>query len=298
MKKNIVFSTVFFGSEKDSLIILKKALSLPYLKIATIVTQPPRPTGRGQSITPTPVEQFAKKNKLPLITPTKLNFKSYQIIKQQTPDLALLAAYGNLIPQRLINLFPQGIINVHPSLLPQFRGPTPVVQAILNNNRITGVSLFLIDNKIDHGPIIAQKKLVIKDNDTQESLAKNLFHLGAQLLAEKLPNYLEGHTPPEPQNHHQATFTKLLSRQDGQIKASWLKKALKGNRNLTNKVDRMIRAFYPWPGTYTIINGQRIKIISAHKEKNYLKLDLIQFPGRKPIVWNKNLIKSLFLNEI
>ena len=294
MQKNAPCQVVFFGSEKNSLFILKKALTLSYLKIITVVTQPPRPVGRKQSLTPTPVGKFAQENKLPLITPIDLKPKNYQTISKQIPTLAILAAYGKVLPQKLIDLFPKGIINIHPSLLPKFRGPTPVVQAILNDNKNTGVSLFIIDEKIDHGPIIAQKRLTIKTDDTQESLAQDLFQLGANLLADKLPDYLNNRLIPRAQDHHQATYTKLLSRQDGLIKFSQLKKALLGNQLLTSKIDRKIRAFYSWPGTYTIVNNQRIKILKAHKEKNYLKLDLVQFAGRKPITWDKNLTDTFF----
>jgi methionyl-tRNA formyltransferase len=296
MKKR-VFSTIFLGSEEGSLIVLKKALSLPYLKIAAVITQPPRPVGRKQILTPTVVGQFAKDSHLTLITPNKIEEKTRKTVKELRPDLAILAAYGKILPRDFIDIFPRGVINIHPSLLPQFRGPTPISEAILKGNKTTGVSLFLIDNKIDHGPIIAQKNLIIKPFDNQQSLTQRLFLLGAQLLEEKLSKHLEGKIIPQPQNHRKATFTRLLSRQDGQTKSSCLKKAILGKSPWPKKIDRAIRAFYPWPGTYLIVNGQRVKILKTHLKNNQLKVDLIQFAGQKPTDKTRKLMTFLFPDE-
>jgi methionyl-tRNA formyltransferase len=291
---NKSWPVVFFGSQEDSLTILKKIITLPYLKVVLVVTQPPRPSGRKKTLTSTPVGKFSQRKNLPLFTPTKLNYKNQQKIIQKKPALGILAAYGQIIPPQIITLFPKGIINIHPSLLPQYRGPAPVVQAILDGQKTTGVTIFLLDEKIDHGPIIAQEKIIIDPKDTQKSLTKKLFLLGAQLLEKVLPDFLAGSIKTQPQNHQQATFTKLLSRKDGYIKINQLKKAFFGNKKLTSQIDRKIRAFYPWPGTYTKKNNQRIKIIQAHQKGEKLKIDLIQFSGRQPIPWNKNLSKRLF----
>ena len=290
---NCPLPVVFFGSQEDSLIILKKILTLSYLTIELVVTQPPRPSGRKKLLTPTPVGEFAQNKNLPLFTPQKLDLKNQQKISQLQPTLGILAAYGQIIPARLIKIFPKGIINIHPSLLPKLRGPTPIAQAIINDQETTGTTLFLLDEKIDHGPTIAQAKTAISPKDTKEFLTKRLFLLGSQLLDQKLPDFLAGKVKPQPQNHQWATFTKLLSRKDGYLEVDQIKKALLGDQKLTNKIDRKIRAFYPWPGTYTMINDQRVKIISAHQENQNLKIDLIQFPGRQPIPWNKNLSQPL-----
>ncbi len=295
MKKRIAIPIVFFGSEEASVIILKKVLSLSSLKTTLVITKPPRPAGRNQILTPTPVGQFAKNNSLPLLTPQELNHQLCQKIAQTKPEVAVLAAYGQIVPQELINVFPKGIINVHPSLLPKLRGATPVASAILGGKKTTGVSLFLIDKKVDHGPIIAQEKTLIKNNDTQESLTEKLFCLGARLLEKKLFDYLEEKITPQPQEHQKASFTKLLSRQDGYIEPNHLKRALLGDQGLADKIDRKIRAFFSWPGTFTFVKNQRLKIIKAHQEDNCLRLDLVQLSGGKPIPWNKDLAKSFLL---
>lgn len=287
-------STVFFGSQQDSLIVLKKILTLPYLAVNLVVTQPPRPSGRKKLLTPTPVGKFAQAQNLPLFTPLKLDPNNQKKIRQIQPALGVLAAYGQIIPNQLIGAFTLGIINVHPSLLPKLRGPAPVAQAILNGQKFTGTTLFLLDEKIDHGPIIAQAKTIIAPQDTRESLTKRLFLLGGQLLEEKLPDFLAGKIIPQPQNHQQATFTRLLSREDGYIEAKKIKKALLGNQALTNKIVKKINALGPWPGTYTLINNQRVKIISARQENQRLKIETIQLSGRQPISWNKDLEQRLF----
>jgi methionyl-tRNA formyltransferase len=288
------FPIVFFGSEENSVTILQQLSLLSYLKIVAVVTKPPRPSGRQQRITPTAVDQFAQEINLPILAPKKIDQKFCQLVCDRQPVLGILAAYGKIIPQELIDIFPKGIINIHPSLLPQFRGSTPVVAAILSGQKTTGVSLFLIDEKVDHGPLIAQEEMDIDPHDNQLTLTKKLFQLGGQLLEKTLPQYLNNEIIPVKQNHKLATFTKLLSREDGKIELTDLKKALKGDTNIARVIDRKIRAFYPWPGTYTLLAGQRAKIIKAHREDNFLKIDQIQFAGKNPLAWDKNL-ENIFL---
>ena len=287
--ENLSYPTIFFGSEENSVIILKKLISLPYLKIVAVVTQPPRPKGRKQILTPTPVNQFAQKHHLTILTPQKLDQKVINYFnKGKKPKLGVLAAYGKIIPQKLIDIFSWGIINIHPSLLPQFRGPTPVEMALLSGQKETGVSIFLIDFQIDHGPLLTQTKEKIRLHDNQELLSKRLFKLGAETLANTLPQYLSKQITPTPQNHQKATFTKLLNRDDGYIKYGALKKAINQGGPKAIKIERKIRAYHPWPGTFTKIKTQkRMKILKAHLENNRLILEQIQLEGKKPTAWNR-----------
>ena len=287
--ENLSYPTIFFGSEENSVIILKKLISLPYLKIVAVVTQPPRPKGRKQILTPTPVNQFAQKHHLTILTPQKLDQKVINYFnKGKKPKLGVLAAYGKIIPQKLIDIFSWGIINIHPSLLPQFRGPTPVEMALLSGQKETGVSIFLIDFQVDHGPLLTQTKEKICLHDSQESLSKRLFKLGAETLANTLPQYLSKQITPTPQNHQKATFTKLLNRDDGYIKYGALKKAINQGGPKAIKIERKIRAYHPWPGTFTKIKTQkRMKILKAHLENNRLILEQIQLEGKKPTAWNR-----------
>jgi len=300
--ENLSYPTIFFGSEENSVIILKKLISLPYLKIVAVVTQPPRPKGRKQILTPTPVNQFAQKHHLTILTPQKLDQKVINYFnKGKKPKLGVLAAYGKIIPQKLIDIFSWGIINIHPSLLPQFRGPTPVEMALLSGQKETGVSIFLIDFQIDHGPLLTQTKEKIRLHDNQELLSKRLFKLGAETLANTLPQYLSKQITPTPQNHQKATFTKLLNRDDGYIKYKVLKKAINQGGLKAIKIERKIRAYYPWPGTFIKLKtkneklkAKRMKILKAHLENDRLVLEQIQLEGKKPVAWDKNFQKLIF----
>jgi len=294
--KDLPIITVFFGSEENSVVILEKLISLPYLRIVTIVTQPPRPKGRKQILTPTPVAQFGQKNHLTILTPQKLDQKTINYFnKGKKPKLGVLTAYGKIIPQKLIDIFSWGIINIHPSLLPQFRGPTPVEAALLSDQKETGVSIFLIDFQVDHGPLLTQTKEKIHPHDNQESLSKRLFKIGAETLADTLPQYLSKQITPTPQNHRRATFTKLLNRDDGYIKYKVLKKVINQGGPKAIKIERKIRAYHPWPGTFTLIKTQkRMKILKAHLENKKLVLEQIQLEGRKSAVWDKNSQKLIF----
>ena len=288
--------TVFFGSEENSVIVLKKLISLPSLRIVAVVTQPPRPKGRKKILTPTPVAQFAQKHHLAILTPEKLDQKVINYLKKdKKPKLGVLAAYGKIIPQKLIDIFPWGIINIHPSLLPKFRGPTPVEAALLSNQKESGVSIFIIDFQIDHGPLLTQTKEKIRRHDNQESLSRRLFKLGAETLADILPQYLSKQTIPTSQNHRKATFTKLLNRDDGYIEYGALKKAINKGEAKAIEIERKIRAYHPWPGTFTVLENQkRMKIIKAHLENKKLVLEEIQLEGKKPVTCDKNSQKLVF----
>ncbi len=284
-------------------------MALSYIRIATVVTQPPRPKGRKQVLTPTPVEEMARKHKLSVFTPKNLDGKAVRFLKSKRPQLGILAAYGKIISPSLIKVFPKGILNVHPSWLPQFRGATPIEAALISGQEKTGVSIFLIDSKVDHGSLISQKKERVLPDDNQKTLGRRLFQAGAQLLARSLPQYISGEIIPRPQKHPQATFTKRLNRQDGYIGIQTLRKAIMTGGPEAIKIERQIRAYYPWPGTYTEVNSKfqipnskskkrktevkRMKILKAHLENKKLVLDIVQFEGKKPTAWNKNLQKII-----
>jgi len=285
---------IFFGSEKSSLIILEKLFSISFIKINLIITRP------SSKI----IIQYAQKHQIPLLAPAKLNEKIVQIITEEQPLLGILASYGQIIPGKLIRVFPHGIINIHPSLLPQLRGPSPIENTILSGLKKSGVSIMLLDDKTDHGPIIIQKKVVIKPDANQKKLTQKLFQLGADLLVKYLKKYLKGEIKLSPQDHSKATFTKKLQRQDGYIKFSQLKKAIYKGGQTAIEVEQKIRAFLPWPGVYSFFPNikkkspqekQRVKILKASlNNQKQLILQKVQFAGRQSIKWNKNLQKIYF----
>ena len=248
----------FFGSDKYSQIVLKSLQQSPAIKI-------------GKVITPQMISNLDLK-------------------KEKKPDVGVLASFGTIVPKEFLNFPRKGILNIHPSLLPKYRGPSPVQAAILNGERQTGVTIIKMDEKIDHGPIVAQFNEEILSDDNAEKLYFRLFSAGAEVLKTILPAYLEGKIRLRPQNHSQATYTKKLTREDGFIPLEKLKAAMEGNDAET--VERQIRAYYPWPGSWTSLklktknsklNNKRLKILKAHLENGKLVLDQVQLEGKKPV---------------
>jgi methionyl-tRNA formyltransferase len=182
-------------------------------------------------------------------------------IEETMANVGVVADFGLLIPQQMMNIFPYGMLNIHPSLLPKYRGPTPAQSAILNGDTKTGVTIIKLDKYLDHGPVVAQVEEEIKENDTAKSLYERLFKIGGQLLVKTLSKYENAQTMFIPQNHDGATFTKALTRQDGFLD---LKNIYEGKAFF----DKMIRAYYPWPGVWSkaIING-KILLIKFLPEK-------------------------------
>jgi len=168
---------------------------------------------------------------------------NYQI-NQTMANIGVVADFGVLVPTQLMNIFPYGLINIHPSLLPKYRGPTPAQNAILNGDTETGVTIIKLDKYLDHGPVVAQVKEEIKENDTAKSLYEKLFILGGELLVKTLNRFESSSPVLIPQNHESATFTKALTREDGFVELN----TLIGGKKF---FERMVRAYYPWPGVWT-----------------------------------------------
>ncbi len=220
--------------------------------------------------------EVLKKNFDLILTLTPADFKKTDIetqIKNTRPEVGVLANFGLVIPPQILALFPKGILNIHPSLLPKYRGPTPVQMAILNNEKKTGVTIIKLDEKIDHGPILTQVEEKILATDTAESLYERLFKKGSHLLPQTINQYInpdligiKEEIKPSEQDDSKATFTKSLTRQDGYINFN--------NPPPPEKFEQMIRAYYPWPGVWTRLSKKIIKFLPAKK---------IQVEGKKPM---------------
>lgn len=224
---------VFFGSSKYIIPTVK--MLQDNFDLALIVTTERNPEDA--------VPSFARENNIPYLAIN--SFKDEGVldrIKNIGADAGVLGYFGRILPQELLSFFPKGIINIHPSLLPKYRGPTPVQTAILNGDKLTGTTIILLDNEVDRGPMLTQQKEEILPNDTTDSLHEKLFILGAQLIKDILPRYLTGTLDPLEQNHNDATYTNHLSKSDGQIDIN--------NPPDKEKLDRMIRAYFPWPGVW------------------------------------------------
>lgn len=253
--------TVFFGASKFVLPAISALSSNSDL--ALVVT-----TEKDQA---SAVPSFCKSNNIPFTSISKFDEDTKGHIKKANAALAALGYFGLILPKDVLNIFPHGILNIHPSLLPLYRGATPVQSAILNGDKTTGVTIIRLDEKMDHGPILAQKKTPINDDDTTETLHGKLFNLGAEMLAQTIPEYLNEKLKPVPQDDSKSTFTKLsFSKRDGYFDIK--------NPPSKETLGRMIRAYYPWPGAWTTtrIKNQELRIKLLPDEK-------IQVEGKKPI---------------
>ena len=222
--------------------------------VAAVYTQPDRPKGRSKTPLPSPVKVRAMELGLSVCQPESLRGSgAVEEMGALKPDVIVVAAYGKFLPTDVLSLPAHGCLNIHPSLLPQYRGPSPVATAILDGLTETGVSLMLLDEGMDTGPIVASETSPIGPRDTADALTFRLFETGARMLRERLPEWMEGRIEAVPQAEAGATTTRLLKREDGN--ADWNSTAV--------ELDRKLRAFTPWPGLYTQWQGKALKIISA-----------------------------------
>lgn len=271
---------IFLGTPEFGAIILEGLIKNNYSPIL-VITAPDKPMGRKQILSPSPVKITAQKYNIPIIQPTKIT-----ILGPVKPDLIILAGYGQILPKEILEIPKFGCLNIHPSLLPKYRGPSPVQTVILNGNKETGVTIILMDGKIDHGKIVSSIKYQVSSNVIYEELEKELSELGAKLLIETIPKWIDNKIKPQPQDESKATFTKIIKKEDGKI--DWSKPA--------EEIERQIRAFHPWPGSFFFWKGKRIKIIEAEAVekspedklavkcgKDYLIIKKLQMEGKKPM---------------
>jgi methionyl-tRNA formyltransferase len=244
---------LFMGSPAFAALPLE-ALAAAGHTIVGVVTQPDRPAGRERRLTPPPVKQAAEQLGLPVLQPETL--RDPQVVAQLAalaPDVGVVAAYGEILRRNVLAIPPLGYLNIHPSLLPLHRGPTPVAGAILAGDRETGVTIMRLDPGMDSGPLLAQAVVPLPADARAGALTDELFALGSRLLVEVLPRYAAGELAPREQDHSQASITRLLKKGDGAI--DWGLPAI--------VIERMTRAYDPWPGATTSWRGQPLRLIAA-----------------------------------
>lgn len=249
--------TVFFGTHEFAATILQGLLDSDIVSVEMVFTQPDRKTGRKQIMEESPVKKLAKKYNIPVEQPDSLKNFQYPISNIQ---LAVVAQYGLIIPKIIIESFHRGMINVHGSLLPKYRGASPIQMALVNGEKTTGVTIMLMDEKMDHGPILSEQKIAIAEDDTFATLSQKMATVGAELLLDTIPKYLNGEIKPLEQAHEQATFTKLLNKDDGKI--DFTKTAA--------EIYNLYRGFTPWPGIWCLRNGKRLKLLKIRKSEKTL----------------------------
>ena len=246
---------LFYGSPDFAVPVLAALLDTPWRPLA-VVTQPDRPAGRGRRMRPPPVKELAAKHGIPALQPERLRRRAAvaQIAALQ-PDLQIVAAYGQLIPASVLDLPEFGSLNVHASLLPRWRGAAPVSAAILNGDQETGATIMLVDETEDTGPILRRRSTPIAPDEDADSLSARLSRLGAELLVETIPAWLEGSIEPKPQDDSLATRARRIDKSAGRI--DW--------RQSAAQIARHVRAYTPWPGATATLDGApvRIRLASA-----------------------------------
>ena len=250
---------VFMGTPDFVVPVLDALVQDSNIEITGVYTPPDRRQGRGRSSQMTPVKAYALEHELPVFQPASLRRAEVQHeLVSLEPDVIVVAAYGKILPSAVLNIPPSGCLNLHPSLLPKYRGPSPVVTTILEGDETTGVTLMLLDEGMDTGPIIAQRKQDVSLGDTAETLTAALFKLGAFLLFEHLALWVAGELTCQPQDDSLASLTRKLERSDGE--ADW---------NLSSQqLSRRSRAFTPWPGLFTHWRGQVLKLLEVTDSAN------------------------------
>lgn len=243
----------FFGTPQFAVTILEKLIASPFAP-SVVVTAPDKPVGRKQNLTPPAVKVLAEKHGIPVLQPEKLDEEFTHTLQLVTYNLFIVAAYGKIIPKSVLEIPEHGSINVHPSLLPKLRGASPIQGAILEGLTETGVTIMLMDEKMDHGPTLANiRHAITNPKITTEELSRKLADTGAELLLETLPRYLVEEITPREQNHTEATYTKLIQKENGHI--NWGESAI--------QIERRIRAYTPWPGAYAYWDDKRIRFLEA-----------------------------------
>jgi methionyl-tRNA formyltransferase len=265
---------VFMGSPEFAVPALENIIGK--YEVAAVYTQPDKASGRGRTIEETPVKKTALLHHIPVFQPANMKTPETRTqLLEFKPDAIVVAAFGQILPQSILDIPPFGCINIHPSLLPKYRGVAPVPAAILNGDEFTGVSIMLLDKGVDTGPVLTSISVPVLPQDTAGTLMEKLSHTGAQLLIDTLPGVFRKEIIPQPQNNALASYTRMLKKEAGEI--DWKLPAV--------QISRQVRAYQPWPGTYTCWQGKQLKILEAiplasqgNKEPGFV-INLINTPS-------------------
>lgn len=287
---------IFAGTPETAATVLQALLHTEHTIIA-VLTQPDKPQGRGNKILPSPVKILAEKQEIPVYQPSQLrNVDIQETLASLKPDLIIVLAYGLLFPEAVLNIPRLGCINIHTSLLPHYRGSAPVQRAILSGDKTSGISFMHMDAGLDTGPVYVQFQCDITPEDTSTSLLAKMIHKAAEELPDFLNAIEQELITPIPQNDSHASFAHKILKHEGCV--PWKKSA--------EHIERMIRAFDPWPGVYTFYQGERLRLLRAQVlsvnegnpgeilrfaaegldvacGKGVLRVQLLQMPGKNPL---------------
>jgi methionyl-tRNA formyltransferase len=268
----------FFGTDEFAVHVLE-TLKSRGLTPSIVISTPDKPQGRKLIITPSPSKVWAEKENITVLQPDKLNDKDFLEELGVDWDIFIVAAYGKIIPPFIFNLPRHTTLNIHPSLLPKLRGPSPVATAILHDLRDTGITIMNIDKEMDHGPIVAQKAHHVDEWPERETLETMFAIMGANLLADILPNYVNGKITPEPQDDTDASYCNVITKEMGLIDLN--------DRPYDNL--RKIQALHGWPGTYFFVEHKgkkiRVSIKKAHYSENTLTIERVIPEGKNEMAY-------------
>ena len=269
---------VFMGTPIYAASILEDLISSKH-DIVGILTKPDSPHGRSKKLISSPVKQVALNHNIPLFQPATLknNDEITNALKTLDAEVGVVVAYGLILPEFILSSFPLGCLNVHPSLLPKYRGSSPVSTCLLNGDTVTGISIIKLDSGIDSGPILAQKKVPIEKKEKCGPLTNRLFNISSLILINAINKIENGDMTLKEQYEKEATYTKKLEETDGLI--NW--------KNSANKISNMVRAYDPWPGAYTVLNNKKLRVIESEV---MLNTEFVQpvIPGE--VLVNKDII--------
>ncbi len=257
---------------------LEALINSDFFEIIAVVTQPDKKVGRGLELSTSAIKKVAQRYQLKIHQPEKIRQEA-ALIKELQPDLIVVAAYGQIIPASILGIPKYGCINVHGSLLPKYRGAACIQAPILNGERFSGITIMKMDEGLDTGPILAQKKIRLAKDETASSLHDKLAELGAPLLLKTLVRYIKGRVKPKKQRSRYASYVKMLKKEDGHI--NW--------HHSAEEIERLTRAFNPWPGAYGYLSDEGLKINQV-----LFKLWAVR---PKPLKINKYKVGQLFLYE-
>jgi methionyl-tRNA formyltransferase len=246
---------LFFGTEDFAKSILEQLLDSQQFSVIGVVTKIDQIKGRNE-VYKSPVKLLAEQNHLQIFQPESLKNWSLDI---EPWDLSIVCQYGKIIPKAILDIPQLGTINIHTSLLPRYRGASPIQTALINGETETGVTIMFMDEKMDHGPILAQEKIIIDQDDTYLTLSEKMMPVAGKLLLKTLDQWIKKEIQSQIQDESKVTLCKLLERDDGKI--DWQKMS-------ADQIYNLYRGTYPWPGVWTLWEGKRLKLTETRKSNN------------------------------
>lgn len=266
---------IFFGTSRFSVFVLDELKARGFLP-ALVVTTPDAPKGRGLALTPPPVKVWAREQGIPFLQPETFTDEFSRKLQAAKCKLAIVASYGKIIPKAVLDILERGVLNVHPSLLPLYRGASPIQSQILNGDDLVGVTIMLVDEKMDHGPVVAREAIPMPNPlPTTKDLEELLAVRGGAILAETMPEWIAKNINAQEQDHAIATYTRPIKKEDGLIDP-------RGDAP-TNW--RKFQALRPWPGVYFFVNGKRVKIAEAKYENGVFAIVAVTPEGKNKMAY-------------